>query len=231
MTSLFSKIKKVPWETRNKNENMKKIDVIIILGGGIDRQGRISQVTKERLNGFRRNKKKFPDIPVLLSGRWSGLIKEVPKTTEAQAMNDYLAKRGVNPRRIYLETKSFDTIGNAVFSKQIIMEKEKRGSWKRILLVTSDWHMRRALWIFRRILGKNYQITPLSVATNKSVREQWREYEKYFFTVAKRFLRELPVKSEELVALLREGHPFYSRSQKAKKLLEDIIIHKKEMSV
>ncbi len=208
---------------------MKKIDVIIVLGGGIDKPDRISQATKKRLDGFLKNKEKFPDMPVLLSGRWSGLMKETPKITEAQAMNDYLTARRVDPRRIYLETKSLDTISNAVFSKEI-MENEKYRSWKRVLLITSDWHMKRALWIFRRVLGKSYQITPLPVATNRSVREQRKEYEKYLFTIAKRFLRKLPIKSEGLVALLKKGHPFYSKSQKAKKLLEDIIIHKKEMS-
>lgn len=212
-----------------KNKNMKKTDVIIILGGGVDRQGRILQAPKDRLDGFLKSKERFSNLPVLLSGRWSGLAKETPKITEAQAMNDYLATRGVDPRRIYLETKSLDTISNAVFSKQI-MENEKYRNWKRILLITSDWHIKRALWIFRRVLGKNYQVTPMSVATNESVRERRKEYEKYLFTVAKRFLRKLPIKSERLVALLKKGHPFYSKSQKAKKLLKDIIIHKKELS-
>ncbi|MDP3093263.1 MAG: YdcF family protein [bacterium] len=120
---------------------MKKIDVVIVLGGGIDRQGRILQAPKERLDGFLRNKEKFPGIPVLLSGRWSGLAKETPKITEAQAMKDYLVSKRVKTKRIYRETKSLDTISNAVFSKQV-MENEKHRSWKRILLITSDWHMR-----------------------------------------------------------------------------------------
>jgi len=97
-----------------------KIDVIIILGCGADKQGTVSKITKERLDFFLERKNKFSDIPILLSGRCSGLERNKPKITEAQAMKRYLVAKGINPTRIYLEMKSLDTVSNAIFSEKIV---------------------------------------------------------------------------------------------------------------
>lgn len=134
---------------------MKKNEVIIILGGGVDKQGAVSTTTKERLDGFLKKRNNLSGISILLSGRWSGLAKDAPKITEAQSMKEYLIMKRVNPKRIYLETKSLDTLSNAVFSREI-MKKHK--SWKNVLLATSDWHMKRALWIFKKVFGRQYHI-------------------------------------------------------------------------
>jgi uncharacterized SAM-binding protein YcdF (DUF218 family) len=53
---------------------------------------------------------------------------------------------GIAPARITLEGKSRNTVENAVFSKEVV-KPEPRERW---LLVTSAYHMPRAIGIFRK---------------------------------------------------------------------------------
>ena len=70
--------------------------------------------------------------------------------TEARAGAEYLVRRGVDPRRIAIEESSFDTIGNAYFSR--VIHAIPRGL-RRILVVTSEFHMPRTEAAFRWVYG------------------------------------------------------------------------------
>ncbi len=207
--------------------NIRKIDVMIILGGGITAEGVLSSATKERLDNLLKKSDGLPPAPIILSGCWSGFMKVVPSTTEAHEMKKYLVKHGVAVRRIITESESLDTISNAVFVRRIV---KRRSNWKKILLITSNWHMERAFWIFKKVLGKDYQIIPLSVVSEKKIKEKRKNYEKYLLNVAKRFLKNTPIGSKELIGVLRTDHPFYSKSEKAQELLKAITIHKEKLS-
>lgn len=63
---------------------------------------------------------------------------------EAEMTRDILEVMGVPRRSILLETRSRDTHDNAVFSAIML----KREGMRRILLVTSAYHMRRAQALF-----------------------------------------------------------------------------------
>jgi uncharacterized SAM-binding protein YcdF (DUF218 family) len=54
----------------------------------------------------------------------------------------------------------------------------KRG-YKSFRLVTSDWHMRRARYEFRRVMGKKYTVVPDAVRTQPSFMTLFGEYNKY----------------------------------------------------
>jgi uncharacterized SAM-binding protein YcdF (DUF218 family) len=69
---------------------------------------------------------------------------------EARAGADYLVRRGVDPRRIAIEESSYDTIGNAYFSR--VIHVIPRG-FRRILVITSAFHMPRTEAIFRWVYG------------------------------------------------------------------------------
>lgn len=206
--------------------NTRKIDAIVILGGGITAEGVLSHATRERLDCFLKKRKALSRASIILSGRWSGFMKVEPRITEAQEMKEYLIKHGVGAHQIIIESESLDTISNAVFVRQVV---DRHRHWKKILLITSDWHMERALWIFQRILVKSYKVTPLSIVSEKATKER-RDYEKYLLAVAKRFLKDPPTSSKELIKLLKTEHPFYSKSEKALQLLKAILTHKEKMS-
>ncbi len=66
--------------------------------------------------------------------------------TEARAGADYLMRRGVDPARILIEESSFDTIGNAYFTRVIHVIPR---ALERLLVVTSAFHMPRTEAVFR----------------------------------------------------------------------------------
>ena len=216
------------WVMRNnKINNSNAADVVIILGGGIGGSGKLLSSTRRRLDFFLGMKQKFVSTPIILSGWCTGFMKEKPLITEAEAMRAILARRGIDSKYIYLEKQSLDTISNAVFSKQLV---GKNRGWKRIVLITSDYHMQRALWIFRRIFGNSYRFIPFPAPSGGLIQKKRKDYELYLLDIAKKFLANTPTDSHELIKLLRKKHPFYSRSKEAKILLKEIGGRKRKIS-
>jgi len=66
---------------------------------------------------------------------------------EGPGMKEFLTDLGVPPSRIVLETKSKNTYENSLFTR----DKLEAMKAKRIILVTSAWHMRRAMMTFKRM--------------------------------------------------------------------------------
>ena len=62
----------------------------------------------------------------------------------------YLVARGVPPALVLAETCSYDTIGNAYFSR--VVHVAPRG-FRRLLVITSEFHRARAEAVFRWVYG------------------------------------------------------------------------------
>ncbi|GGA98885.1 hypothetical protein GCM10011491_28910 [Brucella endophytica] len=125
-------------------------DGIVILGAN---QPRLDQRLAHALPIIQR----YKDVPVILSGGGRTIA------LEAQTMHDYLARHGVAEDRLIMEPDSLDTIGNAVFSGLALMKKGIRGG--KMLLVTSDFHAPRALFLFRSVLGPGFRVAVSSTAS------------------------------------------------------------------
>ena len=69
---------------------------------------------------------------------------------EAVAGARYLIKCGVDPKRIYIEAASWDTVGNAYFARTIHTDPS---GWRRLLVITSESHLPRTEAIFRWVFG------------------------------------------------------------------------------
>ena len=69
---------------------------------------------------------------------------------EAVAGARYLLSRGIAPDRIFTETASWDTVGNAFFAR--LIHTDPRG-WRRLMVVTSDFHLQRVTAIFRWVFS------------------------------------------------------------------------------
>lgn len=83
---------------------------------------------------------------ILISGGDIGLINK-SKLLEIDIARNYLIANGVPKEHILTDRKSRNTYENALFSKEII---EKRFQEEPILLITSAFHMKRALGCFRK---------------------------------------------------------------------------------
>jgi uncharacterized SAM-binding protein YcdF (DUF218 family) len=64
---------------------------------------------------------------------------------EAEIMADLAVKSGIPTDAIFKETQSRNTIENAQFSAEIVQEN----GWQSAIVVTSPYHTRRAIALFR----------------------------------------------------------------------------------
>ncbi len=110
----------------------------------------------------------MPGTQIVVSGgrQWDGV-------REAHVMADWLNARGIPREGLILEDESLTTGQNA---RKVAALLFARG-WRRVGLVTSDFHMRRAARHFRR---EGIQVEPFSAREKLG-----------FFTETRLMLREL----------------------------------------
>ncbi len=126
------------------------INGIIMLGGFED--GEVSHArgdlalvdAAERLSVTVRLARQLPTAKVVFTGGAAALL--LPGHSAHTAVGAYLRDVGVAPGRIVLEGMARNTWENAVFIKRLLQPK----AGERYLLVTSAWHMPRAMGAFRQ---------------------------------------------------------------------------------
>lgn len=161
---------------RESQSHPPRADAIVVLGRGVESNGQLPVAAAERVS---RGVKLFhagvaPRI--IMSGRFALLADDDrPPRTEARAMADAACAAGVPPEAILLEEESRDTIGNAWFTARRILEPN---GWNAIRVVTSEYHVPRASWVFAKILGDSVDVsfTPVSSESfAKSIAQRARQ--------------------------------------------------------
>ena len=131
-----------------------KIDGIILLSGGAVALKTSRQLghavpgkAADRLVEFMSLAKAHPNAKLLICGGnvESGADVGEKRQTEALLIAKYLINRGLSATRILVEDRSLDTFENAVLGHQLARPRADQ----RWLLVTSAWHMSRALASFQ----------------------------------------------------------------------------------
>jgi len=131
---------------------------IIILGGVLSCVGRPDSIrwtptgAVARLFETAKLAEDFPDARILVS---AGPTYVESGVSEAEGIGRYLVAMGVDAERLVLEHRSRDTFENALFSYALVSPKPD----ERWLLVTSAYHMPRAVGCFRKI-GFNVVAAP-----------------------------------------------------------------------
>ena len=159
-----------------KNKVMRG-DVILVLGSGIMKDGSLPPRAKERVAKAVDLYKKGLASKILMSGRHTFKLLEKPKTTEAKSMQEFAKTLGVEDKDIFIEENSMDTVGNAYFSKLFYLDPNR---WKKIIVVTSDFHVKRSKFLFEKILF-DYSIDSFDSVTEekkKSLNLNKRKLEK-----------------------------------------------------
>jgi len=152
ITPLEGRYHPPPREVRDKCE------VIAVLGGGIkigapflDTKNDLNEDAFKRVVGAYKLYTEKPR-PIAVSG-----YSVSDSHSEAAVMKEVLVYLGVKPSDIITEGKSRDTYENALFLR------EKLGGNKTLCLVTSAYHMERALYLFTLAGFERKNIVPVPV--------------------------------------------------------------------
>lgn len=131
---------------------MPHYDAILIPGGGIGADGEPHPWVKARLD----HAIALHDAEYLITLSAGTVHKPLPLDEhgspifEALAAARYLSKHGIHPDMILAETCSYDTIGNAYFSRVIHVEP---AGLRKLCVITSEFHMPRTRAIFEWLYG------------------------------------------------------------------------------
>jgi uncharacterized SAM-binding protein YcdF (DUF218 family) len=142
----------------------QEVDCILVLGAGLQADS-ISLRLKARLDKALEYAEKLPHLPIILSGgQGSDELR-----TEAEAMQEYLLSKGLSEELLILEDQSTSTQENLRFSKSLLPKANAK-----VLLVTSDYHLYRALMLASLMGYEAYgaaAYNPFFVRIDHSVRE------------------------------------------------------------
>jgi len=134
-----------------------KVDAIVVITGG---KGRIEHAASLLADGQGKR--------LLIAGA-------DPSVRKADLVRRLGGKEKLFNCCVDLGSESVDTRSNAEETKRWL----KRRHFKSFRLVTSDWHMRRARYEFRRVLGDDYRVVPDAVRTEPGFMTLFGEYNKY----------------------------------------------------
>ena len=123
----------------------RDFDYVIIHGCGLLGGRRASKLLADRLDKAIALYKKDPTPPIMIPSGGQGSDEDI---SEAAAMAQYLREHGIPADHILLEDKSLTTLENLKYSKALI---DARPGRKYTVLVTSNYHVYRALRYCRRI--------------------------------------------------------------------------------
>jgi uncharacterized SAM-binding protein YcdF (DUF218 family) len=128
----------------------KPVDGIILLGGSVEaadsasRGMIVSNESAERVLDTIQLAQRYPNALILISGGGGTVFGD--GAAEAPIIADYFRSVGIDPARMLVEDRSRTTSENAVFSRALAKPQEG----DRWLLVTSAWHMPRAIGVFEK---------------------------------------------------------------------------------
>lgn len=151
-------------------------DAVIVLGAGIHGD-RVSVPLAYRLNAAIEYHEKNPDALIVVTGG-KGFQETI---TEAEAMEKYLVRRGVDPDKIIKEEAATSTNENMSFTKQIL-DKQLKDDYS-VVVITNNFHIYRAVAIaktegFKNVYHKHaglkwYNMAPCYLRESLAVLKMW----------------------------------------------------------
>jgi uncharacterized SAM-binding protein YcdF (DUF218 family) len=127
-------------------------DAIVVFAGGVGESGKAGVGVQERV-AQAVNLYRAGYAPTLIFS--SGYVFTL---REAEVMKAIAVSNGVPAEAILLEEQAANTYQNVTYTKQLL----DRNQWRRILLVSSPYHMRRAVATWRKV-APGIAVTPTPV--------------------------------------------------------------------
>ncbi|MBN8941334.1 MAG: YdcF family protein [Rhizobiales bacterium] len=158
-----------------QSQDMPAPSGIVVLGGSIEqmttaaRGGQVAVVTAaSRITEAVALARRYPQARLVFTGG-SDAVFSGDELDEAEAARTLFIQLGIAPERITIERESRNTFENAVFTRRMIDPKPG----ERWVLVTSAWHMPRAIGLFRAA-GFAVSAYPVDFETRNTDRELWQ---------------------------------------------------------
>ena len=137
--------------------------------------------------------RRFPEAKIAFSGGDAGILYK--SDSEAAGAQALLTAMGVPQERLILEANARDTYENAAFLKEELNRQGDLAPGKRWLLITSAYHMPRAMGAFRKV-GFDVEPWPVDYRT-RGAADLTRPFDK-----VSEGLRRVDVAAREWVGLL-----------------------------
>jgi uncharacterized SAM-binding protein YcdF (DUF218 family) len=184
-----------PLENRFPFAPPAQVDGLVIIGG--DEQPTITEARGQptALDSMRRYvrfstlAKQYPHAKLVFAGG-SGLLNPTAHMKDSEVAEQALASIGTPTEKMIFERESKNTVENAIFAAQLVKPQPSE-NW---LLVTSAFHMPRAMGCFRKA-GWNVYAAPTGYYTDGA----------YGYTLSLRFdeqLRHLALAVHEYIGLV-----------------------------
>lgn len=150
-------------------ERLPQVDAIVCLGGG---RGRIAAAAELWNHYFEASAQANPPsvrLPVLY---FAGMGHQASWGVLAKQMRKGITQK-MRPEEVIIEKESSNTDSNARWLVRFAQEYH----WKKILLITSSYHMKRARFIFEELFKVSKEpihIETISVYQEPYVANEWR---------------------------------------------------------
>ena len=122
----------------------------------------------ERLN---KAKEIYENDSILIASGWR-YSKNLHKPLAEYIFDFYKKNFEIDTNNIICLEKAKDTIGEAIYLRQAINEKNIVG---KIIVITSDWHHKRAQYIFKFVFGKTSASKLFFIQVKGSEQEKKKE--------------------------------------------------------
>ncbi len=143
---------------RDPGPPARPADAIFVLTGG---EGRIQEGVRAWSNGAAR------ELYILGAGRRVPIARILPEVSRisAEALS-----------RVHVEGWSENTLENAFSAKSAVGE----GKYSSVILVTSDYHVPRAVLAFRKVLPPEVSLSAIRVRPERGAGASWRWARRHF---------------------------------------------------
>ncbi|NWG24803.1 MAG: YdcF family protein [Pseudorhodoplanes sp.] len=145
---------------------------IVVLGGSISPEISAARnevsvgASAERLTVIPELARRYPNAKIVFTGGSANLFGG---EREADYADRLLATFGLPPGRVIVERDARNTVENAELTKALVKPK----SGERWLLITSSWHMPRAVGVFRKA---GFDIEPYPVDWISTGKDTWLRF-------------------------------------------------------
>lgn len=184
-------------------ESDTKADAVIVLGARVFSNGTLSDMLEDRMNVGIQAVKNNMSNKLLVSGDHGR--KEYD---EVNSMKDYALGKGLKPEDVFMDHAGFSTYETMYRAKEIF-------GVKKAIIITQDYHLKRAIYIARRLGIEAYGIPSdehtYPMMLKYETREKLARIKDFIYV---NFLKPKPTYLGEAIPITGDGRLTYDKEPK-----------------